>query len=274
MSSPGRRRPPGEIRQSQVITTFGPGAMMDLPNHSVLMGGLDYWFPLGEEIAEPRLAAKLCRLLDLPAVHLRLPPADQEDPAAPRSGIKAWHFPEWCITRDVRLGADQPHVRSRRLVHRRTLQNGRFVDDNRQRHTVVPVRFVRACKAGHISDIDWYRYVHTEPTECRRPLWMDERGTSGDLAEVYVRCECGQERSMAQAAVLRTLGLGPVRWGAALARALHARNVRGAESVAHPHGEQCLLSANHARHFAPGPQRGRQRGGGSGLGVPGSRRGW
>ena len=209
MSSPGRRRPPGEIRQSQVITTFGPGAMMDLPNHSVLMGGLDYWFPLGEEIAEPRLAAKLCRLLDLPAVHLRLPPADQEDPAAPMSGIKAWHFPEWCITRDVRLGADQPHVRARRLVHRRTLQNGRFVDDNRQRHTVVPVRFVRACKAGHISDIDWYRYVHTEPTECRRPLWMDERGTSGDLAEVYVRCECGQERSMAQAAVLRHWALGP-----------------------------------------------------------------
>ena len=84
----------------------------------------------------------------------------------------------------MRLGADQPHVRSRRLVHRRTLQNGRFVDDNRQRHTVVPVRFVRACKAGHIGDIDWYRFVHTEPTECRRPLWMDERGTSGDLAEV------------------------------------------------------------------------------------------
>ena len=38
---------------------------------------------------------------------------------------------------------------------------------------------------------------------------MDERGTSGDLAEVYVRCECGQERSMAQAAVLRHWALGP-----------------------------------------------------------------
>jgi hypothetical protein len=38
---------------------------------------------------------------------------------------------------------------------------------------------------------------------------MDERGTSGDLAEVYVRCECGQERSMAQAAVLRNWALGP-----------------------------------------------------------------
>ena len=238
------------------------------------MGGLDYWFPLGEEIAEPRLAAKLCRLLDLPAVHLRLPPADQEDPAAPMSGIKAWHFPEWCITRDVRLGADQPHVRSRRLVHRRTLQNGRFVDDNRQRHTVVPVRFVRACKAGHISDIDWYRYVHS-----------GAHGVSAALVDGRTGHQRGPGRGVCPLRVRPgaqygpggrppPLGLGPVRWGPALARALHARNVRGAESVAHPHGEQCLLSANHARHFAPGPQRGRQRGGGSGLGVPGSRRGW
>jgi len=41
--SPGAKRPHGQIRQSQLITTFGPGAMMDLPNYSVLIAGLDYW---------------------------------------------------------------------------------------------------------------------------------------------------------------------------------------------------------------------------------------
>ena len=30
---------------------------------------------------------------------------------------------------------------------------------------------------------------------------MDERGTSGDLSEIWIRCECGQERSMAQVAI-------------------------------------------------------------------------
>ena len=34
-------RPHGQIRQSQLITSFGPGAMMDLPDHSVLISGLD-----------------------------------------------------------------------------------------------------------------------------------------------------------------------------------------------------------------------------------------
>ena len=32
----------GEIRQSQLVTTFGPGSMVDLPNYSVLISGLEF----------------------------------------------------------------------------------------------------------------------------------------------------------------------------------------------------------------------------------------
>lgn len=73
MSKTRPKRAHGQIRQSQLITTFGPGAMIDLPDHSVLLAGLDYWFPLGEEISEPRLQEKLCRLLEVPTIQLRLP---------------------------------------------------------------------------------------------------------------------------------------------------------------------------------------------------------
>jgi len=90
---PRAKRPHGQMRQSQLITTFGPGAMMDLPNDSVLIAGLDYWFPLGEEIVEPRLTEKLCRLLDVPSLQLRIPPPDQEEPMAPPTEITAWQFP-------------------------------------------------------------------------------------------------------------------------------------------------------------------------------------
>ncbi len=37
------KRPHAQMRQSQLITTFGPGAMVDLPNHAVLIGGLEFW---------------------------------------------------------------------------------------------------------------------------------------------------------------------------------------------------------------------------------------
>ena len=33
-------RPPGQLRHSQVVTTFGPGSLLDLPTVSVIVGGL------------------------------------------------------------------------------------------------------------------------------------------------------------------------------------------------------------------------------------------
>jgi hypothetical protein len=201
-------RPPGQLRQSQVITTFGPGAMLDLPNHSVLVGGLDYWTGKGEEIHEPRLTAKLQALLELPSLKLFSPPPDQEDPTAPQTGISAWQFPEWFITQDIASTDPAKTTRSRRLVHRKALSKNKFVDEDKKKWTVVPVRFVRACRCGHIADIDWRGFVHAGPTDCMRPLWMDERGTSGDLSEVFARCECGAERSMIQAVQLQNLAMG------------------------------------------------------------------
>lgn len=199
-------KPHGQIRQSQLITSFGPGSMMDLPNHSVLVGGLDSWSTGGEEIIEPRLVDKLKSLFEPPLQVLKLfsPPPDPDDPTAPQTGITAWQFPEWFITQDVDSEASHGTVRARMLVHRNRLSKGKFVDDNRKKRSVVPVRFVRACKNGHIGDIDWFAFVHGQKTDCRRQMWIEERGTSGDLSEVWVRCDCGNgERSMAQAAESR-----------------------------------------------------------------------
>jgi hypothetical protein len=183
--------------------------MLDLPNHSVLVGGLEYWRGVGDEITEPRLVEKLTRLLDVPAVKLYAPPPDQEDPTLPQTGITAWQFPEWFITQEVTSADEDSAVRSRMLVHRKALTRGKFIDRDKKRRAVVPVRFVRACRAGHIGDIDWYRFVHRGEKECRRQLWIDERGTSGDLNEVWIRCECRDERNMGDAASMsQELALG------------------------------------------------------------------
>ena len=192
--------------------TFGPGAMLDLPNHSVLVAGLDFWSKGGEEIIEPRLTVKLAQVLDVPTLRFLTPPTEQEDPNAPSTGIDCFQFPEWFITQDVESGDPQSSSRSRMLVHRKALTRGKFIDRNRKKRAVVPIRFVRACRCGHIGDIDWYTFVHSGPSDCaakHRQLWIDERGTSGDLAEVWIRCECGKaERNMAQAARPQDRALG------------------------------------------------------------------
>jgi len=53
-------------RLSQVVSTFGPGAMIDLPTRSVVVGGLDLWEIRGDaftNIPESRLTMRLEKLL-------------------------------------------------------------------------------------------------------------------------------------------------------------------------------------------------------------------
>lgn len=202
-------RPHGTIRQSQVITTFGPGAMLDLPRHSVVVGGLEEWTlgPDKRRIAEDRLVGKLEELLKTPSLHLFAPPAESADPRAAPSGITAWQFPEWFVAQcEVRRGS----VLRRPLVHREGLVRDWYESpEDGRRHPVVPIRFVQGCTNGHLSDIDWYRFVHEGGDQaCRRPLWVEERGTSGDIRDVYIVCECSASRSMAAAAARGTDVLG------------------------------------------------------------------
>jgi hypothetical protein len=193
------KKPAGQVRQSQVVTTFGPGSIFELPEYSVIVGGLEYW-TMGDEILEPRLAAKLKRLLDVTNLSLHAPPPDNDDPtSAQTTGITCFQFPERFITQGALATESGRSTRSRRLISRSSLSRGKFIDHNRKAQPVVPVRFVRACRKGHIGDINWYYFVHGGSTPCRRDLWIEERGTSGDFYEVWVRCECKAERPMIDA---------------------------------------------------------------------------
>ncbi len=201
------RKAHGQVRRGQVITTYGPGALIDLPRHSAIVGGLDTWPKPAdlEEIVEPRLSQKLGIMTAVPNPRLYAPPPESNDPRAPARGIGAWRFPEWFVVQDESGAEDRR--RSRRLVHRKALDDrGRF--DGR---AVVATRFVRACTRGHVDDLDWQRYVHGIEDGCRRQLWLDERGTSGDLADLVVRCECGKQRSLYEATQLEMNLLGTCR---------------------------------------------------------------
>ena len=92
------------------------------------------------------------------------------------------------------------------MVPRTALTNGRY-----EKRPVVATRFVRACSKGHVDDIDWYQFVHGPDDPCRRRLWLDERGTSGDLVEQIVRCECGRSRRMHEAVDFASFPLGVCR---------------------------------------------------------------
>lgn len=196
------------FRRSQVITTWGPGALIDLPADAAIVAGLDDWTvpDASEEIVEPRLVRKLETMLSgVVAPKLYAPPAPEDMPGAPKRHIKAYRFPEWFLVQETHDDEDRREL-SRRLVSARALDSKQRFDGLR----VVPVRFVRACTRGHVDDLDWYGFVH-QGTKCRRQLWLDEQGTSGDLGDLVVRCDCGQSRRLHEAAATEGHPLGTCR---------------------------------------------------------------
>ena len=194
-----------QLRSNQLITTFGPGAMVDMPEKSVIVAGLHEWHYKKDKpclVKEPRLAAKVGKLLNRPSVELRSPPPAEDlrfVKGHVQPAITGYIFPHWFIVQNTEKTASAH--RRRRLVYRDQINNGRFRDPgDKKTYSVVPVRFVRACCKGHVGDISWRHFAHKGADFCQSDLWIEERGTSGDLSEIWIVCECGAQRCMREAA--------------------------------------------------------------------------
>jgi hypothetical protein len=193
------KKPHGQLRRSQLLTTYGPGALFDLPKHSVIVAGLQEWPQPTEpgrlqRIHEPRLARSIQRMKPgkgLPELYSP-PVADDDNSIDAGPGIVAYRFPEWFVVQEKTV--ENALVQSRRLIERKFLNKQNLYDGR----PVVATRFVVACSAGHVDDVDW-RFLAHGHGNCKQQLWLDERGTSGDLRDLVVRCECGANRNMAEA---------------------------------------------------------------------------
>ena len=137
--------------------------MVDLPNYSVLVAGLEFWSAGGETISEPRLSRKLARVLEVNSVELRTHRRRRTTIRGPRRPVSPASSFRSGSSLKVWKSQRGPSIRTRLLVHRKALTKGKYIDRDKKKKTVVPVRFVRACRAGHIADIDWYCFAHNGP---------------------------------------------------------------------------------------------------------------
>jgi hypothetical protein len=203
----------GELRPSQLLWSFGVGAVVDLPNFSVIVLGLDDWDEAkGEPIAEERLLAAVRHSLGPQVVRLLAPPRAPDDEGSfnpfgdgAQDGVPVATFPEWLrcpicqllAPIETRLFDFKPRPfrpDQVRYVHT-TCTRGKG-----KAPTAVPARFLVACQRGHVDDFPWVYYVHRGATSCRGTLAFFEVGASLETANLFVKCnQCGQSRSMIDA---------------------------------------------------------------------------
>lgn len=203
------KRAIGDVRPSQVITTFGPGAIVDLQTLSVIVAGIDGWH-LDEDLVvhEPRLqrALKVKRFFSA-------------EPASgnyftKRGTVPTFLFPRYQVcTHPECATLSEPgeelveyNEKTQEMECKAPNCKGR----GKFRAPTIPAPFVVACPSGHIDDFPWRAYVHRDAdTNCKKRMRLVYSGTTGSVSDIWIYCACDAKRSVSDAfGENRSLALG------------------------------------------------------------------
>ena len=173
----------GELRPNQVITTFGPGAIVDAVKDSVTVLDINYWNEKGKKIIDGRLASYL--------------------------GVDCFYMPRTSFSGDIPVVSfPYTHVCSNIMCGRLFDVRDEFDLDKYIRYGVncpdchrqaYPSRFITICENGHMDEFPWKWWVHRGKTNCTRKLRMYSTGNTSTLGDMWIECECGAKRSMSGA---------------------------------------------------------------------------
>ena len=210
----------GSSRPSSLLYTYGPGAIMDLPQFTIMPTGLDDWDRIWNrrEGEPPRIHAQ--RLREAVRTHMRSPFVQlRPHPWQPKRntfsnegvdlGVPARVFPQWlrCTGCDM-LGlvsqfsyinthpyrTDQARFEHAKCPGRRGA--------GKAARPAVPARYLLACTMGHLDEFPYALWVH-RGRGCEKAeipvLKMIDR-TAGKGASAMIRCEsCKLQRPMNEA---------------------------------------------------------------------------
>ncbi|AXX28970.1 hypothetical protein APASM_1605 [Actinosynnema pretiosum subsp. pretiosum] len=173
-----------KVRRSQVISPFGPGAIIDLVGESFVVEDAGRW-------PRQRVPVDFARLASYLGVNSLASPM-------PGRPIPYYRFPQWLFCPACR--------RMSRWSYTREVAN----TPPRCEHCpagkqLIPMRFVAVCADGHLSDVDWVRWAHSadrrdrNQNQCQRSdlKFLSKANVGGGLNSLLVRCvPCGGERSL------------------------------------------------------------------------------
>ncbi|KXO96239.1 DUF1998 domain-containing protein [Tsukamurella pseudospumae] len=211
----------GSARPSSLLYTYGPGAIMDLPNFSVMPAGLDDWETIWKRrdhvpsIVEPRLL-KVVRVLRGNQIDALRPFPWQPKRMGMSSegsdlGIPGRVFPQWfrCTACDY-LGPlprfDYTNTHPFRpdlaqFAHKNCPGRGGNVK-RKSGSPAVPAQHLLTCTNGHLDEFPYSLWVH-RGKKCPKAelpdLKMKDANVGKSVGSVIVCASCGQTRGMAEA---------------------------------------------------------------------------
>lgn len=171
------------VRRSQAISPFGIGALVDFPGPvSLIHAGLDAWpFKEGDPGHREFIIDDEKRLSSRLDVDYFVQPPDFRQPERGQDATQTnlnlklpfLRFPLWHVCpRCGRMHLAQYQSSSAPICKGPIGSGGGSGSDHPARKT-VQVRFVGACKKGHLQDFPWLEWLFKQPD----PLWQPEGST-------------------------------------------------------------------------------------------------
>ena len=198
-----------KIRPSQVTRTFGPGAIYDNERDSVIIMGLDSWDQEKfKKIVDPVLLMAITSDNAFKEVDELVSTSSFTDPDKPGK-IPIRSFPTWGFCPVCKKLVDGRNGKTGKgMVCNST--NSKCAkaekDDGKMRPYTFPVRFVAACKNGHLDEFPWYSWVHRKgkgEKECNpadAEMYIRDDAKSLSLTAKTVECtNCGRSEKLSLA---------------------------------------------------------------------------
>lgn len=198
------------VRSSQILSPFGVGQIVNFPEEvSVMIGGLSLWDETiarakknqgADRISEDELRFNETRLQNLLNVSFFLKPLEHKTSGSKNNQLQipAVRFPGWHYCTNPKCGRmkQEPLNAANAKIECTTCWDGK----SKYKSKMIPVRFVAACPSGHIQDVPFKEWVHNGPVpkdSRSHELSYHTSGGSGDLGSIFLKCSCGESRSLA-----------------------------------------------------------------------------
>lgn len=166
----------GEIRPGQLITTFGPGSIIDSVNDSLMILDIRYWDKAKDIIYDKNLGNFLGKH------YFKKVPATGKMGDLPAIPFPFYHE---CSYSKCRALFD---IRDHFKISEYLEKGPRCPFCNWRAH---PARFVISCENNHLEDFPWRWWAHgKEYKECNKKLTLSSGGNSSGLESLSVKCEC------------------------------------------------------------------------------------
>lgn len=183
LSKEDRKIDIGSLRRTQIITTFGPGSIVDMKDFTVTLAGLDKWQAgLDNTINEYNLQRQL-------KVNYFISPKASNDVMFKKSeDMQAYIFPEYWLCTNCGCIANYKEF-TKFGLERKSCPLCHEKNDK-----IVSSRFIIACDDGHMDDFPYHWWVHREVSDDEKHICKPERlkminfGTTGGIDAIGIKC--------------------------------------------------------------------------------------